>query len=144
MVESEPGGVADDLLFPRFLDAAAEYDATEAFWSGVWSGIIAETGAPPGDWRSPWFENVSGDGTKFRDGNPIFSAVCDRRKLGVRILQFIPEPGDITADHWTDTAGDPDEGGTVKELVISCALYPSALPVVRGWLRDWVAEAEGR
>jgi hypothetical protein len=123
-------------FFLGFLDDPAEYERAEAFWAGLWDEVLAETSHRPGEWRSPWFPNVSGDGTRLLDGNPIFSAVSDRRKMGIRVIQFAPTAGDIPIDHWTDTFSD------INELVISCAPDADTTPTARGLIRAWIAEGK--
>ena len=107
-------------LYPRFLTDSAEYDQAAALWKERWEKLITRAGQQ-GEWDSPWINTTFADGTPCRDGNPIFSAVCPKRRLGVRVIQQEPADAPRELEFWTDTFGGGDPLAT-KELVISCVL----------------------
>lgn len=127
-------------LYPKFLADAGEYAEAESFWRGRWGEVVRRAGEEA-LWHSPWLNTTFANGTPFRDGNPIFSAVCPSRRLGVRLIQLEPseEPGELS--YWTDTfaKGEPEE---VAELVISCALTPETLSDVMDLMNRWVTRGE--
>src|SRR4051812_18876098 len=97
-------------LYPNLLTDATQYRAAEVYWQELWRQLTAEVGRH-GQWHMPWFENP------FQDGNPIFSALCEGEKLGVRLLQYDSAASDeLDLDWWTDTAGEG--ANEIRELVI--------------------------
>src|SRR3954468_2614342 len=112
-------------LMPDFLKDPQQYEKAEAVWRQAWQDLIRRTGQLD-LWKTPWLRTTFVDGTPFRDGNPIFSAICPSRRLGVQVIQLEPlqNPREIT--FWTDTfaEGDPEE---VNKLVIACVLSHQTL-----------------
>jgi hypothetical protein len=121
-------------LCERFLADAAEYEAAQARWRGLWDRIIA-TEKPEAEWKVPWFASKFADGTPMRDGNPIFSAVSPTLQRGVRILQHEPTSDQLELDYWLDTFGSDQ---AVSELVISCALSEQAEQRAADLIRPWI------
>ena len=73
------------------------------------------------------------------DGNPIFTAVCEPLRRGVRIIQEEPgEAGDSDLDWWVDSFGDEADPGAVRELVISCCPSRENAAEIEQLLREWV------
>ena len=81
------------VLYADFLNDPEEYTRAESFWKQRWEQLMEEVGQG-GSWRTPWFNTTFVNGTPFRDGNPIFSAVCpDRpRKKSVSTPVVATEP----------------------------------------------------
>ena len=75
------------------------------------------------------------DGTPFPDGNPIFSAVCPSRRLGVRVIQ-IGLDAESGLETWTDTFGEDE----VRELVITCPLTEQNLDEAIQLMRTWITQ----
>lgn len=125
------------LLHPKFLSDEEEYARAEALWKQRWQQLMDETGQGE-SWQTPWFNTAFLDGTPFRDGNPIFSAVCPSRRLGVQVIQLDPTEHDLEFRARADTfaKGDPEE---VRYLAIACVLsdetLPRAIDAVRQWIR---------
>jgi hypothetical protein len=125
-------------LFPDFLDDKTAYDSAEAFWRNLWDEMLDMTGQR-GAWRTPWLNAAFASGTPFRDGDPIFSALCPRRRLGVRVIQHEPEEDGPELDTWVDWSGDEwSDIGRVRVLVLSCALSEEVVPLLRDRLYEWL------
>ena len=127
-----------EYLFPNFLTDPREYEQAEAFWRARWDDVVRGVGQES-LWESPWFNTTFANGTPFRDGNPIFSAVSLHRHLGVQVIQL--EPADDLEEFtvWTDTfaEGSPE---AVKKLVISCVLTKDTLRRAEELMRQWIPE----
>jgi hypothetical protein len=128
-------------LFRNFLHDAGEYAQAESYWADLWDAVARETGQA-GEWKHPWLQTQFGDGTPFRDGNPIFSAVSIPRGLGVRVIQYEPESEEMELDCWVDTFGGDGEPGAVRELVISCALAEETAASARDLIYSWMVTGE--
>ena len=124
-------------LLPDFLNDPNQYEQVEMIWRGQWDSLIRELGQEA-SWQTPWLNTRFNDGSPFRDGNPIFSAVCPSRHLGVRVIQVEPadDPNEFTA--WTDTfaKGEPE---ATEELVIHCVLSDQTLSKAFGLIRKWIS-----
>jgi hypothetical protein len=128
------------ILFPDFLEDPKRYSEAEEYWRNLWAKVACSAGQAS-VWRSPWLTTCFADGTPFRDGNPIFSAVSDQRRLGVRIIQYEADPMDEPAvNWWIDSFGDPAEAGVIRELVVSCAPAVQTEGEVFRLLSGWVSQ----
>jgi hypothetical protein len=127
-------------ILPNFLNDPSDYESAQALWQEHWDKILCASGQE-GDWRSPWLNHVFVNGTPCRDGNPIFSAVCDARGIGVRVIQNEPDDTETDFIFWTDTfaAGQPE---AIRELVISCVLSQKTLQDAMDVMRRWVTGQE--
>jgi hypothetical protein len=118
-------------LFPGFLADASQYERAEGYWRDLWRGLLTQVGQAD-QWRSPWL-------TSEHDGNPIFSAICSGRRLGVQVIQHVAEsPEEIDLDWWIDWFGEESDPDSVRKLVISCVLTDRTAPLIAGYLRQWV------
>lgn len=129
-------------IFADFLNDPAQYAQAEAIWRERWVAVLRDLGQQD-QWQTPWINTTANDGTPFRDGNPIFSAVCSARQLGVRVIQVEPE-GDLNEfTSWIDTfaEGDPD---AIKELVIHCVLSDASLREAETLIKRWIAQETKR
>ncbi len=126
--------------FPNFLKDFTEYERTENLWQAEWQRLIQGTGKEE-LWRSPWINTTFANGTPCRDGNPIFSAVCDKYRLGIRVIQHEPSENAKELDFWIDTFAEGEQE-TVKELVISCALTRETLYDVLDLMNQWITDSE--
>src|SRR5262249_51245462 len=124
-------------LFPHFLDDPVEYAQAEAYWRRLWDELARFSGHQQ-EWRHPWLRTAYADGTRFGDGDPIFSAWSPSRKLGVRVIQNEPQRQELELDFWSDTVGDEWSGGEVHTLVISCALSRQAADLARDLILSWM------
>jgi hypothetical protein len=132
-----------EYLYSNFLSNATEYEQAERLWQTSWEDLLRRAPAQP-LWKSPWLTMTFANGEPFRDGNPIFSAVCPTRRLGIRVIQLEPS-ADAPAefDFWTDVfaEGEPE---AIKELVISCTLTPQTLLLALDLMNQWVSQGEVR
>jgi hypothetical protein len=121
-----------------FLNDPVQYSQAEAIWRERWNAVLRELGQQD-QWQTPWINTIANDGTPFRDGNPIFSAVCSARHLGVRVIQVEPEGDSSEFTSWIDTfaEGDPD---AIKELVIDCVLSEATLREAETLIKGWIAQ----
>src|SRR3954471_20346896 len=105
-------------LYSDFLHDQSQYALAERYWADLFEHIVQSEGVKS-EWQHPWLNNRFSDGTPFGDGNPIFSARCRSRGLGVRIIQTEPNsvPQGADFDSWLDTFDG--EGDAIRERVIS-------------------------
>ena len=123
-------------LFPRFLEDEAEYAQAEAFWSRLWADV-REVDRFQGAWRCGWFQPQPS-----KDGNPIFTAVSEAQRKGIRVIQYEPTCQDSEFDFWFDTfGGEATDPQAIRELVIACALSNETAQVARK-LMSWVSGEE--
>lgn len=140
----------DQLLFPDFLDDQEVYQQVEVFWRDELHKLLQNTGLA----YHSFYTQESGSGQKDYSGNPIFDAYFpDRHKL-VRIIQYLPEHGDLLLsayiDHWpvAEMEGsrrpqpkDPARSlDSIPELVIALALTREHADAVLELIRMWVIE----
>ncbi len=123
-------------LHSDFLNSPESYGKAIEFWENLWDDLICQI---PHDypWSSPWMEN------SIPDGNPIFSAVSQFQKRGIRIIQLESgDPGDIDLDWWLDYYGDRKSRNAIRELVIACCPSKQNIQEVERILREWVELGE--
>ena len=122
-------------LFPEFMDDPEQYDRAEEYWESMWRSLVRKV-RPAGPWKSPWLNVYFGNGKKMRDSNPIFSAVCKRRRLGVRILQIEPGEGpEFEYDLDTFAKDDPE---MVNVLTVRCALTEEIARKAAALMTEWM------
>ena len=128
--------VSVNIQFPNFLEDVRDYELLTTFWTQLLHQLPIE-----GDWH-PLYQNPS------RDGNPIFSAWLPRQGKLLRIIQFLPEPGDQLCAAWLDDwQGDWPEGlptpdnlaeQPVPELVIELSATEETLQLARTLIFLWL------
>lgn len=120
-------------LFPNFLADDSEYSQAEAFWARLWAEI-PEADRRCHGWRAGWFQRQP-----MKDGNPIFTAVSEAERRGIRVIQCEPTCAEPEFDYWLDTfGGDADEQDTIRELVIACALSDETVRMASEVMSSWV------
>jgi hypothetical protein len=120
-------------LFPNFLTDETEYAQAEAFWADLWERTSPFERARS-FWRPNWFVPQPP-----KDANPIFTAVSDVQKKGIRIIQYEATLDGIELDFWIDTfGGAPTDPAAIRELVIACALSTEASHVAFKLMSSWV------
>jgi len=63
-----------------------EYAALEDHLQEFFLWSLAQTGAEPGGWTIPFFTASFADGTPFCDGNPVFSAANENKRVLLRVV----------------------------------------------------------
>ena len=120
-------------LFPNFLHDESEYVQAESYWANLWSKI-PEFERSRNQWRPNWFT-----AQPPQDANPIFTAVSELQKKGIRIIQYEPTFKGTELDFWVDTFGGPATDPTaIRELVIACALSMEASQVAFKLMSSWI------
>lgn len=124
-------------LCSRFLADEAEYARAEAFWAKLWDEIPSNA-RHNGQWRPGWFETRS-----IKDGNPIFTAISERERKAIRVIQYEPTCHEAEIDFWLDTfGGDATESQAIRELVIACALSTETAETARKLMASWISGSE--
>jgi hypothetical protein len=120
-------------LFPNFLRDHSEYARAQAYWASVWATTpVFERMI--GEWRTDWFGHQP-----INDGNPIFSAISGRAEKGIRVIQYEATNDGLELDFWLDTfGGAATDPGTVRELVITCALSIESAQLARNLMASWI------
>lgn len=119
------------MLINSFSDPV-KYIELENFWAETWTKILSKF-PDAGEWISPFFGTHFANGEPFQDGNPIFSAACEPRKLVVRIIQREGSTGGITC--WNDCTMDG-----LSELVINLSLNKCNLKLAIELIEDFIED----
>ncbi len=127
----------EKLLFPDFLQDPKQYAEAEAFWQTLWSKIVA-TSSQAAEWRFPWLNTHFQNGSPCRDGNPIFSAVNEKRQRGIRVIQTEADSQESNLHSWGDYFGAKDDPESLRELVISCVLSERTACQASELLGKWI------
>ena len=124
-------------LFAHFLIDPAEYHDSLNHWAILWDRVDPLERALY-RWRTPWLHVDNAD---LRDGNPIFTALSESERKGIRIIQnspSVPRTRDFAV--WIDTfGGSVGDADSVTELVISCVLTALTSAESFKLMRDWVS-----
>jgi hypothetical protein len=124
-------------LYPNFLRADREYSLSEEHWIRLWDQIDPQTRASHG-WQHPWFEPLP---RTLSEGNPIFTAVSQVLRRGIRVIQHEPTDSGLEIQAWLDFfGGNPSDPDRIEELVISCALSDLASDVASSLIESWVKD----
>lgn len=125
------------IQFPDFLTNPSSYQKVQEFWKETLKQYL-----PKGEeaWQ-PFYNNP------ILDGNPIFSAWLPQQQKLVRIIQFLPEPGDLLFSSWIDQwQGDfpkhitqqPPGKPPIPELVLELALTPETQQLAKTMMHLWI------
>lgn len=136
----------NELLYANFLERPRVYNLAEAYWARTARRLAGAAGLG----LQRFYNTRYAKGEKMYDGNPIFDAYFPERHKLLRILQYLPEPGDLPISGWlgewpADAEGGspvpPEKQGTpIPELTISLALTRDTGAAARRLLRLWVVE----
>jgi hypothetical protein len=107
----------------------SEYDQWERKWFEWWTLVT-----PPSGWLAPLFKNEFGDGSKIRDGNPIFSAYSSN-KLFFRVIQ--QEYENSFVNFWPDdfAKGELEE---LNGICVVCSFHDSSVSQARQLIEEWI------
>jgi hypothetical protein len=120
-------------LFAKFLTDESEYAQAETYWATIWDAT-PEFYRQSGGWRSGWF-----NAQPPKDGNPIFTAISEKDRKAIRVIQYEPTTDAPEIEFWMDTYGGTHvDPVAIRELVIACALSPEssqrALQLMSSWI----------
>jgi hypothetical protein len=128
--------ISVNIHYANFLEDVRDYEIVTSFWTQQLEQLPSV-----GEWH-PFYQNPA------RDGNPVFSAWLPGQRKLLRIIQFLPEPGDTLCSAWLDDwQGDWPEGLSapadldeqpVPELVIELAATNETLQLVRTLIYLWL------
>jgi hypothetical protein len=125
-------------LYPNFLRDEQEYAQAEGYWRALWDNVM-RVSKQPLEWKVPWLRTTFSDGTPIHDpihdGDPMFSAICPPRRLGVHVIQNEPQGEEDLDAHVS--VFDPEEQG-IRVLVITCVLSEQTASQARELLSTWV------
>lgn len=124
-----------NLLFPNFLKNESDYRSAEKFWAELWVKVLVATGNLR-RWNSPWLNTTCVDGTRLRDGNPIFSAIREDEGRAVTIIQFASPQQE--AGFWTNVCTFDPEEENIPLLEVFCSLSDEVAEQVFRALVAWV------
>lgn len=132
--------ISVDIHYPDFLEQPEVYKAVSSFWEAVLRDHLE---SEQQEWH-PFYQN------KDQDGNPVFSAWLPQQHKLIRIIQFIPEPGDTLFSSWIDQwQGDwpqsipqPKDLKTspVPELVLDLAMTTETIQLAQMMIHLWIAQ----
>lgn len=139
-----------NLLFPSFLEDPQEYGQAKSFWQKFFNELLNSIELP----FHPFYNTQNHKGEDFSDGNPIFDAYLPSSHRLIRIIQFLPEPGDLPITAWIDKVDPslleealqpkPDNPSlqeqVIPELVIHLALSKRTVQLAEQLINYWVVE----
>jgi hypothetical protein len=147
-IQAQGGGVeaSKDILYASFLESAKAYNLAEGYWQRMTRQVAEEAGLA----FHRFYRNRYANGEKMYEGNPIFNAYFPERHKLVRIIQYLPEPGDLPISAWLSSwpataapvgsARPERQGAPIPELTISLALTRETAAIARRLLRQWIVE----
>src|SRR5438128_2276394 len=92
-----------------FLKGPQQYKQAVRYWRDLWERLVIEAGVAD-KWRHPWLA------APLQDGDPIFSAVSDSERRGVRVIQHAPTSDEVELVWWTDQFGEKGIDEIVTQL----------------------------
>ncbi len=134
------------LLYPAFLSDNEVYREVEQFWRRQFDQLALP--------YQPFYTKTTATGRPLNDANPIFDAYFPALHKLVRVIQFIPESGDLLLTGWLDEAPvlkmppekrpvpdkPEDRKRPVPELVLSLALTLETAQQAITLLQKWILE----
>ncbi len=111
-------------LFKNFLENKRVYGLNEHYYQSMLSEVLNKD-------VKPFYTTTFGNGTKFFNANPMFSAKHDNRII--RIIQYKPS-SKPRIKAWLDSFDD------MEELVITLELTDQFTPIVRKFAEQWLVE----
>ncbi|MBE9914102.1 hypothetical protein G8C92_08650 [Paenibacillus donghaensis] len=113
----------------NYFESDEAYEAAEQYWKNLFFSLMHE--GDTYDWVTPYYNNQLADGTRMRDGNPIFSAVSRSSGRSIRIvIESDLEYADLT--YWVDQKNGKNE------LVVVCGWTLPQLSKAEEVLGSWL------
>jgi len=126
-----------EYLFPNFLSSSEEYEQSVQFWRELIASALARNKR---EWKD-WLTTTYGDETSMRDGNPILSLLCKKRRRALSIVQYDPDEkiefGSFVKYAFGDDLNDPD---AVELLEIACKLTQENAVKAKEMISFWIKE----
>lgn len=130
------------ILYPDFLEDEAIYDELQEYWDGLISTLAEENEVV----FESYINLFDAEGDKFRDANPILSALDADSNRGIRIIQYTVEDAQELFISAFFNEFPIDEDNPIQEMVIDLVLSEEtknkALEWVKLWLVDQVEQEE--
>jgi hypothetical protein len=125
-------------LFRNFLEDTKAYAEAEKLWCRSLTKIVKLLGQQK-QWKIPWIRPRFGNGTPYRDGNPMFTALDRSRRLAINIIQM-PSAAEGEPDliYWTKKLAEGDFE-QLDALVIACVLSDETLAQATELMTKWAA-----
>jgi hypothetical protein len=120
-------------MYDNFLEDNETYIKLEAFWFHFFESILRENNIANTDWQYPFYNTAYVDGSKFFDGNPIFSAKSLVENKSVRIIQEERETKEGVYTYWVEEKEGPN-----PQLVIVCELSDKIIDEIKRLLTQWL------
>jgi hypothetical protein len=126
-------------LCSDFLSDPNVYAQAETYWQNRWNELV-NFADQEGQWQTPWLRAAFADGTPFRDGDPIFSAISTLVDRAVRVIQYATESDGVELDCWVEWFGPDAANRRVQVLVISCSLSVESAAQACDAISSWMVE----
>lgn len=121
--------------FSNYLDDEDVYNALEKYWIDMFYMLLQQENIDSSDWICPYYNTTFGNGKKMMDGNPIFSAISEKRNKVIKIIQESPKDGDVLS-YWINSSIGNNQ--SQKELVIICTLNNCNLKKIKDIIISWI------
>ncbi|MEM9887189.1 MAG: hypothetical protein AAF849_14945 [Bacteroidota bacterium] len=130
------------ILYPDFLEDEEIYDQLEASWNEA----IMALGEEHEISLAPYINQFDAEGNKYREANPIISALEQSANRGVRIIQYTVEEAQELFISAFFNELPLDEDNPIQEMVIDLVLSEEtklkALEWIKLWLIDQIEQEE--
>lgn len=126
-------------MYKNFLKNKEEYKKSEEHWERLLDSILKDKGISYCKRLNYFF----GDGTQFRDGNPIYDCYIEKDKKALRIIQEKPSQDKISINAWMNSS-ETEDGEVFNELVISLELSDSSSSIAQDLIEYWMLQPISR
>jgi hypothetical protein len=130
-------------MFENFLEDTEIYAEAESFWTNYIHEILAENAS---DWQPNFYTTFYRNGTKMRDGNPIFSTVNRKEHKIIRVIQHDYKKARMGQNIEANLIGIwvQDSLDAYKELVINCIVpTTNVLGQIRSEILNFITQDNG-
>lgn len=123
------------ILYKHFLESKKIYNLNVGFWTQIANKISRSASLTYTKWVNDEFSN----GTKFFDGNPIFSAYLKEQKKALRIIQNVATSNTTEISAWIEKT-ENEKKECIVEFVIDLELTTSSKEIAIDFLKKWIIE----